>query len=127
MTRLFLQIGLFVLFGWVTSFSQQVERLSLNDAITLAHKNNPQLRSSSSQIDAERGRFWRGISPPLPTVAVDYDYIPRGANIKQFGERTVEISQSFDFPTTILFRGLQLSSRVSIAEAEYSTTSIAIT
>jgi outer membrane protein TolC len=104
-----------------------VERLSLHDAIIIALRNNPQSRASLENIDVERGRFWRGISPPLPSVAVNYDYIPKGRSVKQFGERTVEISQSLDFPTNILFRGLQLSSQVSVAEAEHSSTSIAIT
>ena len=61
---------------------------------------------------------------PLQSVMNTYQ---KGSSIKQFGERTVEISQSLDFPTNILFRGLQLSSQVSVAEAEHSSTSIAIT
>jgi outer membrane protein TolC len=121
------QMALSILFCWANSFSQTVEQLSLNDAVTIALKNNPQSLSSKSQIDVERGRFWRDISPPLPSVAVNYQYIPRGSSIKQFGERTVEISQSLDFPTNILFRGLQSTSKVSIAEAEHSLNTIAIT
>jgi outer membrane protein TolC len=120
-------MALSILFCWANSFSQTVEQLSLNDAVTIALKNNPQSLSSKSQIDVERGRFWRDISPPLPSVAVNYQYIPRGSSIKQFGERTVEISQSLDFPTNILFRGLQSTSKVSIAEAEHSLNTIAIT
>ncbi|MDP2207572.1 MAG: TolC family protein [Bacteroidota bacterium] len=127
MLRLFTQMGLLFLLFWVTSFSQITEQLSLNDAITFAQKNNPQLLSSLTQIDVEHGRFWRGVSPPSPSVSVNYQYIPKGNRVKQFGERTVEISQSLEFPTNILFRGLQLSSKVSIAEAEHSSTSIAIT
>ncbi len=127
MLRLFIQMGLLFLSCWITSFSQITEQLSLNDAITFAQKNNPQLLSSLSQIDVEHGRFWRGVSPPYPSAAVNYQYIPKGSNIKQFGERTIEISQSLEFPTNIFFRGMQLSSKVSIAEAEHSTTSIAIT
>jgi outer membrane protein TolC len=119
-------MALLILFCWVSSYSQTVEQLTLNDAITIALKNNPQALSSKSQIDVERGRFWRDISPPLPSVAVNYQYIPRGSSIKQFGERTVEISQSLDFPTNILFRGLQSTSKVSIAEAEHSLNTIAI-
>ncbi len=126
MLRLFTQMGLLFLSCWITSFSQITEQLSLNDAITNALKNNPQSLSSLSQIDAERGRLWRGVSPPSPSVAVNYQYIPKGSNVKRFGERTVEISQSLEFPTNILFRGMQLSSKVSIAEAEHSSTSIAI-
>jgi outer membrane protein TolC len=120
-------MALSILFCWANSFSQTVEQLSLNDAVTIALKNNPQSLSSKSQIDVERGRFWRDISPSLPSVAVNYQYIPRGSSIKQFGERTVEISQSLDFPTNILFRGLQSTSKVSIAEAEHSLNTIAIT
>lgn len=127
MLRLFIQMGLLFLSYGVTSYSQTVEQLSLNDAISIAQNNNPQSISSLKQVDAERGRFWRGVSPPLPSVAVNYQYIPKGSNVKQFGERTVEISQSLDFPTNILFRGMQLSSKVSIAKAEHSSTSIAIT
>jgi outer membrane protein TolC len=124
--RYLLQLGLLFLSCWVTSFSQKAEQLSLHDAITIALKNNPQSLSALQQIDVERGRFWRGVSPPLPSVAVNYQYIPKGSNVKRFGERTVEISQSLDFPTNILLRGMQLSSKVSIAEAEHSATSIAI-
>ena len=127
MLRLFTQMGLLFLSCWITSFSQITEQLSINDAITFALKNNPQLLSSLSQIDVERGRFWRGVSPPAPSVGVNYEYIPKGTSIKQFGERTVEISQLLEFPTNILFRGMQLASKVSIAEAEHYTTSIAIT
>jgi outer membrane protein, heavy metal efflux system len=125
--RLFTQMGLLFISFWITSFCQNTEQLSLNNAIAIALKNNPQSISSLNQIEVERGRFWRGVSPPAPSVAVNYEYIPKGSNIKQFGERTVEISQSLEFPTNILFRGMQLSSKVSIAEAEHSSTSIAIT
>ncbi|MBI5476671.1 MAG: TolC family protein [Ignavibacteriales bacterium] len=116
-------IGSLFLLCYTVLFSQLKEQLSLNDAITFAIKNNPQLISSSKQIDVESGRFWRGVSPQSPSLSVNYQYIPKGNSIKQFGERTVEISQSLDFPTNILFRGLQLSSKVSVAEAEYSSTS----
>jgi outer membrane protein TolC len=120
-------MGLLVSLFRTVSFSQEVERLSLHDAITIALKSNPQAQASARQVDAERGRFWRGISPPLPSVTVSYDYIPTASRINQFGERSIGISQSIDFPTTILFRGRQLSSQVSVAEAEHSSTSIEIT
>jgi outer membrane protein TolC len=125
--RLFPQMGLLFLSFFGISYCQMIEQLSLTDAITIALKNNPQSIASANQVDTERGRFWRGVSLPSPSVAVSYEYIPRGTSIKRFGERTFEISQSLEFPTNILLRGMQLSSKVSIAEAEYSSTSIAIT
>ncbi|RPI04832.1 MAG: TolC family protein [Ignavibacteriae bacterium] len=119
-----LSIGILIIFFQAVSFSQDVERLSLHDAMVIALRNNPQALASARRIDAERGRFWRGISPPSPSVAVSYEYIPAAGGISQFGERSIGITQSIDFPTTILFRGLQLSSQVSVAEAEQAATSI---
>ena len=69
-------MGLLVSLFWTVSFSQDIERLSLQDAITTALKCNPQAQASARQIDAERGRFWRGISPPLPFVAVGKQFQP---------------------------------------------------
>ena len=127
MKRPILYLGLLVLLFRTVSFSQDVERLSLQDAVTIALKRNPQARASARQIDAERGRFWRGISPPLPSVAVSYEYIPTAGSISQFGERSIGVTQSIDFPTTILFRGMQLASQVSVAEAEHAAASIELT
>ncbi len=120
-------MGLVVLLSWMTAVSQDVERLSLHDAVALALAGNPHSLASSERIEVERGRFWRGISPPPPTVDVGYDYIPKGAGVRLYGERAIGVSQSIDFPTTIYFRGRQLSSRVSTAEAEHASTANAIT
>ena len=51
-------------------------------------------------------------------LSVTYDYVPAGNSIASFGERVFEISQSFDFPTTIALRGSALSSEVRAAEAD---------
>jgi outer membrane protein TolC len=115
-----------LLFGMVSA-AQTSERLSLNDAIEIALHNNPHALVSSEQVNAERGRFWRGIAPPPPSIGINYQYIPKGTPIDHFGERTVEVSQSLDFPTTIYFRGRQLAANISIAEAEQLMTTIAIT
>lgn len=127
MKRFILSLGMCVLLFWANLFSQIVERLSLHDAITIALTTNPQALASFEQIEAERGRFWRGISPSPPSVGVNYQYIPKGTGINQFGERSIEISQSIDFPTNMYFRGQQLFSNISIAEAEQRMASITIT
>ncbi len=119
-------MGLLVLLCWGISVSQTKERLSLQDAITIALEKNPESLASAEQINVERGRFWRGISPPPPSVAVNYQYIPQGSSVAQFGERSVEISQSLDFPTTIYYRGVQLSSAIDLAGDELSAARSAI-
>jgi outer membrane protein, heavy metal efflux system len=125
--HLFRIIGLFLLFGNFIAYSQTADVLSIKDAVAIALKNNPHVLAAQKQISAERGRFWRGISPPAPSLSVNYEYIPKSSSINRFGEKTVEISQSLDFPTNILLHGSQLSSQIAIAEAEYAATSVAIT
>ncbi|MFH0989625.1 MAG: TolC family protein [bacterium] len=105
----------------------EIIKLTLNEAIEIGLRNNPEVRIAAENISASRGRFWSGISLPRPEVGISYEYVPKGSPVKHFGERMIGISQSFDFPTTILFRGMQLSSHVSIAEAEHSSTAAAIT
>jgi cobalt-zinc-cadmium efflux system outer membrane protein len=104
-----------------------VERLSLKEAMEIALQHNPELVGARRSVDAARGRFWRGISPPPASLSVGYDYIPAGSGIRDSGERSIGISQSFDFPTTILLRGSSLSSETEAAEADVVSTSLSVT
>jgi outer membrane protein TolC len=124
--RFFFLVGLLGLLSGEPSFSQSAERLSLDETIAIALQNNPDALASAEHINIERGRFWRGVSLPPPSLAVNYEYIPRGGNVRQFGERTLELSQSFDFPTTMILRGSRLSSAIAIAEGEHAVTTQAL-
>jgi cobalt-zinc-cadmium resistance protein CzcA len=95
-------------------------QLSFDDALELAYHQNPSLLGSEQMILATRGKFWKALSPPSPTLTADYDYIPSSANINQFGERKITLSQSFEFPSTILLRGAALSSETEMVEREYA-------
>ncbi len=119
--------GLLFLLCHVLALSQATEPLSLKDAIEIALRHNPELAGARRGIDAAHGRFWRGISPPPPLLSVGYDYIPAGGGIKNFGERYIGISQSFDFPTTIALRGSSLSAETDAAEADFLSASLSIT
>jgi cobalt-zinc-cadmium efflux system outer membrane protein len=107
--------------------SQPAERLSLKEAIDIALQQNPEITGARRSIDAASARFWRGISPPTASLSVGYDYIPTGSAIKDYGERFVGVSQSFDFPTTIALRGSSLSSEISATEADFHSTALSIT
>lgn len=85
------------------------KEMSLQYAIELGLKNNPELKASSEKINAAKGRYHSGISLPSPEVSVSYEYIPTGSGIKSYGEKTIEIKQSLDFPTKYFLRGSVLS------------------
>ncbi len=96
------------------------DRISLHQAIERALHANPRVRAAKAEIDRTRGWYWQSISPPPPTVSVNYAFVPKGSPLSQFGERTFEISQAFDFPTTVILHGTQASSETEDAEAAFS-------
>jgi len=119
--------GLLLLVCHSLALSQQAEKLSLNDAIELALQRNPEVLSARHEVSAARGRFWRGVSPPPATLSVSYDYIPTGAGMKDYGERAIGISQSFDFPTTIGLRASTLSNETDATEADARSIALGVT
>lgn len=127
MVRILSLGGLLFLTCHDLALSQSTEQLSLRDAIKIAVQHNPEIQSAERGIDAERGRFWRGISPPPASLSVGYNYIPTGRGIKDHGERLIEVSQSFDFPTTVALRGSSLSSEINAAEGDFLSTTLLIT
>jgi cobalt-zinc-cadmium efflux system outer membrane protein len=120
-------VGLPLLVGSSLAFSQPAEQLSLKEAIDIALQQNPEVIGARRGIDAARGRFWQGISLPPPTLSVGYDYIPLGSGISRYDERAVGISQSFDFPSTIVLRGSSLSSEIDAAESDTRSLQLSVT
>ncbi len=119
--------GFLLLISHTVALPQQAERLSLKDAIEIALQRNPEVQSARHGVTAARGRFWQGVSLPPPSLSLSYDYIPTGSGIKDYGERVIGISQSFDFPTTIGLRASSLSYETDATEADFRTASLAVT
>ncbi len=123
----FISLGAFLyLLSHSPALSQSAEHLSLKAAIEIALQHNPEVVGARRGVDAAKGRFWRGISPPPASLSVGYDYIPTGSGLNDYGERFVGVSQSFDFPTTIALRGSFLSYETDAAEAGSQATSLSV-
>jgi outer membrane protein TolC len=95
--------------------------LSLRDAIDKSLASNPQMGAVREGINLQKAQFWRAIAPPPPTVSVNYAFVPLAQRLAAFSERTVEVNQSIDFPTTILLRGSQATKQIRVAEEEYTS------
>ena len=90
---------------------QSLQRtLSLREAFTIGIKNSPDLRAAEAGVNAARGRFWSGISLPSPEINIAHEYIPKGLGLGSYTERTIGVSQSFEFPTNYFLRGSALTS-----------------
>lgn len=102
------------------------EKLSLENAISIALGNNPALKKAASEIDASRGKFHGGISLPSPTLSLEYEGVPSGKSPGGYGERYFKIGQAFEFPTTIALKSSFLSTGVDMAQSDYNTASLAL-
>ena len=103
----------------VQAFGQNSDiSLSLNEAIETGLKNNPHIKAAQAKIAASQGRRLSALSPAPADFSVTHDYIPAGKNISRYGERTIGISQSIDFPTTYVHRNTKFSIEKNIAVHE---------
>ena len=100
----------------------EIKKLSLNEAIEIGLKNNPEVRSAIENISASKGRFWSGISLPQPEVGVSYEYAPVKSSLSNYSEKTVVMSQSFEFPSNYFLKGSKLNKEEEIAVYELNLT-----
>ncbi|MEW6004960.1 MAG: TolC family protein [Stygiobacter sp.] len=103
------------------------KELTLDEAIEIGLKNNPEIKSAQENISAAKGRFWSGISLPAPDISVRYEWTPKDKSLGRFSERTQEVSQSFEFPSNYFLRGSKFSNQEDIAFYGLKRTEIIIT
>ena len=94
-------------------------KLSLNDALEIGLKQNPELLQSAENINAAKGRFWSGISLPQPELELTYEYAPTNSSLNNYGERTFAISQSFEFPTNYFLKGSKFTKEEESAYQQF--------
>lgn len=81
--------------------------LTLKEAIEIGLKNHPDIKAAIANITASKGRYWSGISLPQPEIVYDNQFI--SANKGLGNERTLSISQSFEFPSIYFLKGNKFS------------------
>ncbi|MFH0735262.1 MAG: TolC family protein [bacterium] len=104
-----------LILGCTTVFAQ-TNNLTLEEVLNYAKQNNPDIKKAEASINSAKGRFWENISLPQPNVSASYEFIPKGKSLSGYDERTIEISQEFEFPTTYYFKGLNASTEIDIAK-----------
>jgi outer membrane protein TolC len=100
----------------------ETKKLNLNEAVKIGLKNNPEVRSAIENISASKGRFWSRISLPQPEVGVSYEYAPVNSSSSNYSEKTLEVSQSFEFPSNYFLKGSKFNKEEKIAFYELNLT-----
>lgn len=93
----------------------EIKKLSLNEAVKIGLNNNPEVKSAIENISASKGRFWSGISLPQPEVGVSYEYAPVNSSLSNYSEKTLAVSQSFEFPSNYFLKGSKYNKEEEIA------------
>lgn len=104
-----------ILLPLCTYGQKEVKKLSLNEAIKIGLKNNPEVKSAIENISAAKGRFWSGISLPQPEASVSYEYTPVNSSLSNYGEKTLAVSQIIEFPSNYFLKGKKYSKEEEIA------------
>ena len=112
-------LAVLALFISKLSGQTEINRLSLNEAIDIGIKQNPELMQATENINAAKGRFWKGISLPQPELELSLEYTPVNTSLSNYSERTFAISQSFEFPTNYFLKGNKYSKEEEIAFEQY--------
>ena len=97
----------------------EINQISLNEAIEIGVRQNPELLQATENISAAKGRFWNGISLPQPELDLSLEYAPVNTSLSNYSERTFAISQSFEFPTNYFLKGKKYTKEEEIAFEQY--------
>jgi outer membrane protein, heavy metal efflux system len=111
LTRFVFKAGLLLLCCSCASLSQTAERLSLSDAIVLAHRNNPDVLRAQKEIEAAEGRILQAGRIPNPELSVAWNESPNVFNFRNANERDISLSQQIEFPT-------KRSTRIDVASLD---------
>lgn len=98
-------VFLFIFLSFDCVFSQEIKNksITLQEAIEIGIKNHPEMKAAKANISASKGRYWSGISLPQPEITYDNEFISPTKGLGN--ERTLSISQSFEFPSVYFLKG----------------------
>ena len=107
---------LFILLIVSSTYGQEnPNSLSLEEAVKIGLKNNPLIKAAEENISASKARHLSGTSLPQPEIGFDDQWIPSTSKAGITGEKTLSISQSFEFPTVYFLKGDKFTKAEKIA------------
>lgn len=84
-------------------------RLSLHEALTMARSNGLESRRADALRRQADAAVLRSLSPPPPEVSLEYAFVPRGAALSEYGERSIALEQELPSPFALVYRHREAS------------------
>jgi cobalt-zinc-cadmium efflux system outer membrane protein len=82
----------------ISAMAQESKQLNLDDAISLAMEQNPQIRQAKQGVAASEGVALQARAIPRPELSGTWTGIPSGLSFGEAEEREIGMSQSLEFP-----------------------------
>ncbi len=98
------------------------QKITLDEAAAIGLKNNPEVKIAKENISSAKGKFWSGISLPQPEIGVSYEYAPVNKSLSNYGEKTLSVSQSLEFPANYFLKGNKLNKEEEIEYQKWIST-----
>ena len=113
MIKAFLALAISV-FGAVAR-AQEKPTSSLEEAVALALKQNPEVLAARRQVEQAHGRKSQASSPDQPELSFSWEKIPPSGSFSLAGDRIIEIGQNLELPHKLLLRRSAAGRDVEIA------------
>ncbi|MBI2505697.1 MAG: TolC family protein [Candidatus Latescibacteria bacterium] len=120
-----LGIGLLLSFASVDYLA--AEPLSQDQVIQLALDHNPRITAAQQAWEAARARIWPARMLPDPELSFEYETLPEALRLNRFGERSIGVTQTLEFPAKPYLRGRVAQREAQATWREYETIRIEVT
>jgi len=103
--------------------AQTGAELSLDQAIQIALKNNPNIQRAQKEIEAAAARIFQAEAIPDPEIGISWSEVPSDVSFSDAGEKSIGLVQPLEFPGKRKARGKVarqelLISKENLARAE---------
>ena len=112
-------LGLGLLLFFAHAGSSTAEPLTQAQLIQHALENNPRITAAQQAWEAARARIWPARMLPDPELSLEYETLPEPLSLGRFGERSIGVSQTLEFPARPYLRGRVAYQEVQVARLEY--------
>lgn len=120
-------LGLGMLLSFAGLGASTAEPLSQDQLIQGALENNPRIRAAHQAWEAARARIWPARMLPDPELSFEYEALPEAPSLSRFGERSIGVAQTLEFPARPYLRGRVAAQEAQTAWLEYEAVRIEVT
>ena len=119
-------LGLGLLLSFARIGSLTADPLTQDQVIQLALDHNPRITAAQQAWEAARARIWPARMLPDPELSFEYETLPEVLRLNRFGERSIGIAQTLEFPARPYLRGRVAAQEVQAARMEYESVRIEV-